>query len=202
MGDDGNRGFIFSFRIRELNKRSYRYDPFINAMGLELVCKGYLLATNRSEYEGLGVRQAKIKVNELAKDMNHKITDLVKEIKKSIGKGKVQTLLNKKYDGFTGSQILKVIEAAYLECRYPLPNHFYENFPVSGLRNAYEDPVYSSGLHKFCYEFCRVILTDLKEEFGICASKSWFDGKITGDQGRRFGNLLFDSRKEDFLSQN
>jgi len=137
--------------------------------------------------------------------MNHKVTDLVEEIEKSIGQGKVQPLLDKKYDGYTGSIILKAIEAAYLECRYPVPTHFYEvdkDFKVPDLKNAYYDPVYSSGLHKFCYEFCRIILTDLKAKFGIGIPESWWNQKITDDAGRRFGNLFFDSRKEDFMSQN
>jgi len=191
----GIEDFFFSFRMSEKVGHS-RYGPFINAMGFEMVCKGYLLATKRSEYEGLGDRQAKIKVNKLAKDMNHKVTDLVEEIKESIGQDKVQPLLDKKYNGYTGSKILKAIEAAYSECRYPVPTPFYEgdkDFKVPGLKNAYFDPVYSSGLHRFCYEFCRLILSDLKSNFGITIPESWLKQKITGDEGRRFGNLLFES---------
>ena len=198
----GIEDFFLSFRMSEKVGHS-RYDPFINAMGLELVCKGYLLALQRSEYEGLVDTQAKIIVNKLAKGMKHKVTDLVEEIKESIGQSKVQPLLGKKYDGYTGCKILKSIEAAYLECRYPVPTLFYEgdkDFKVPGLKNAYFNPVYSSGLHKFCYEFCRLILSDLKTNFGIGILESWWDEKITGDAGRRFGNLFFDSRKEDFMS--
>jgi len=200
----GIEDFFLSFRMSEKVGCS-RYDPFINAMGFELVCKGYLLALKRSKYEGLGDTQAKIKVNELAKGMNHKVKDLVKEIKKSIGQGKVQRLLDKKYAGYTGSKILKAIEATYLECRYPVPTPFYKrdkDFKVPGLKNAYFDPLYSSGLHKFCYEFCRLILSDLKLNFGITIPESWLKQKISGDEGIRFENLFFDSRKEDFMSQN
>jgi len=134
--------------------------------------------------------------------MNHKVKGLIKEIKKNIEKNKLQQLLDKKYDGFKGSQFLRAIEAAYLECRYPVPNPFYEQFPFKGLKDAYEDPVYSSGLYKFCYEFCRLILSDLKAKFGIGIPASWLKQKITGDEGQRFGNLFFGSRKEDFISQN
>jgi hypothetical protein len=182
-----------------------RYDPFINAMGLEMVCKGYLLALKRSEYEGWGETQAREKVNKLAKEMGHKVTDVVQEIGENIGQDKVQLLLDKKYDvidenvDLTGSIILQAIEAAYLECRYPVPNPFYREFPVFSLKDAYWDPLYSSGLPEFCYEFCRIILTDLKAKFGIEIPKSWWNQKIRDDAGQRFGNLFFGSRKEDFI---
>ena len=83
----GIEDFFLSFRMTE--KIGYsRYDPFINSMGLEKVCKGYLLANKRSEYEGLGDTQAKKKVNKLAKSMGHKIATLVEEISKNIGLNK------------------------------------------------------------------------------------------------------------------
>jgi len=166
-----------------------------------MVCKGYLLATKRSEYEGLGKTQAREKVNKLAKGMSHKIAALVAEISKNIGQNKAQSLLEKNYSGFTGSVLLEAIRAAYFECRYPLaPNPFYEKFPFAGLRGFYEDPVYSSGLHQFCYEFCRLILSNLKSKFGIRIPESWLNEKISGDEGQRFVNLFFDSRKQDFIS--
>lgn len=193
----GIEDFFLSFRMSESVGHS-RYDPFINVMGLELVCKGYLLAFKRSEYGGLGETQARKKVEKLAKKMGHKIGDLVDEISKIIGPDKVQPILDKNYDGFTGSQVLNAIEAGYFECRYPFsPNPLYKKFPVKG--GFYQDPVYSSGLHKFCYKFCRLILTDLKTKFGIGIPGDWWNQKMTGDAGKRFGNLYFDSRKEDFL---
>jgi hypothetical protein len=44
----GNEDFFLSFRMRGKVDHS-RYDPFINAMGFEMVCKGFLLATKQSE---------------------------------------------------------------------------------------------------------------------------------------------------------
>jgi hypothetical protein len=97
----------------------------------------------------------------------------------------------------------KLLGAAYFECRYPLlPNPFYEKFPVPGLRDFYEDPVYSSGLHQFCYDFCRLILWELKSMFGIGIPESWVNEKMSGDEGERFGNLFFGSSKQDYISAN
>ena len=206
----GIEDFFLSFRVGELDKFS-RHEPFLNAMGLEMFCKGYLLAVKRTEYENLAVEEAKIKVNDLAKEMRHEVGIMVKEIKEHIGQGKVQLLLDKKYDvidkkfDLTGLKVLKAIEASYFECRYPVPNPFYRKFPVSKLKGSYKaywDPVNSSGLHEFCYELGRVILTDLKVKFDIEIPRSWWNQHIVGDEGRRFENLFFNSRREEFITKN
>lgn len=206
----GIEDFYLSFRVGELDKFS-RHEPFLNAMGLEMFCKGYLLAVKRTEYEDLAVEEATIKVNGLAKEMRHDVKKMVKEIKEHIGQGKVQRLLDQKYDvidenvGLTGAIILQAIEKSYLECRYPVPNPFYRQFPVSkriGSYKAYWDPVNSSGLHEFCYELGRVILTDLKDKFGIEIPRSWWNQHVAGDEGRRFENLFFNSKREEFITKN
>lgn len=206
----GIEDFFLSFRVGELDKFS-RHEPFLNAMGLEMFCKGYLLAVKRTEYENLAVEEAKIKVNDLAKKMGHKVGALVKEIKKNIGQNEIQSLLVKKYDvidrniSLTGCLILQAIEASYLECRYPVPNPFYRKYPVSkliGVHDAYCDPINSSGLKEFCYELGRVILTDLNANFGIGIPGSWWNQHIVGDEGRRFENLFFNSRREEFITKN
>ena len=194
----GIEDFFLSFRVGELDKFS-RHKPFLNAMGLEMFCKGYFIAVKRTEYEGLTAEKAKKAVKKLAKKWNHNVTGLVEEIKEHIGQGKVQLLLEKKYDvidkniDHTGSKILQAIEASYLECRYPEPNPFYRQFPVSKLKGSYEaywDPVNSSGLHEFCYELGREILTDLKAKFDIEIPQSWWNQHIVGDEGRRFENIF------------
>ena len=194
----GIEDFFLSFRVGELDKFS-RHKPFLNAMGLEMFCKGYLLAVKRREFEGLAIEEAKGKVNDLAKEMRHKVGFLVEEIKDYIGQGKVQLMLDKKYDvidenvGLTGAIILEAIEKSYLECRYPVPKPFYRKFPVSKLKGSYKaywDTVNSSGLHEFCYELGREILTDLKAKFDIEIPQSWWNQHIVGDEGRRFENIF------------
>jgi hypothetical protein len=181
-------------------------------MGLEMICKGYLLAVHRAEWEGLVENKAKEEINKLAIKWGHDVKKLIKKIKGNIGKEKIQPFLEREFSGFEqkielrqknknhSKTVLSGIEAAYLESRYPVPQPFYkdEMFQVRGVENAYFDPLCSSDIHRFCYEFCRVILTDLKENFGVCIPRSWFKQKIIGDKGRRFGNLLFDGRKKIF----
>jgi len=204
---------FLSFRVGEMDRYSL-FDQFLNAMGLEMICKGYLLAVHQAEYKGLVEKKAKERINKLASNWGHEVKKLIESIKGNIGVEKIQTFLEKEFSGFEQKKdppqkntnlsktILSGIEAAYFESRYPVPQPFYKDkrFEVIGVGNAYFDPLYSSDIHTFCYEFCRVILTDLKEKYGICLPSSWFNQKISGDEGERFGNLLFDSRKQDFIS--
>ena len=54
--------FFLSFRVSEMNRHS-GFDQFLNAMGLELICKGYLLAVHRAEYKDLREKEAKETIN-------------------------------------------------------------------------------------------------------------------------------------------
>ncbi len=207
--------FFLSFKLREMDRHS-SFDQFLNAMGLEMICKGYLLAVHRAEYEGLSEKKSQERINVLARGWGHKVSNLIESIKGNIGKEKIQPFLEREFSGFEQKQdpvnksinlsgtVLFGIEAAYLESRYPVPQPFYKDkhFKVDGVEDAYFDPLCSSDIPNFCYDFCRVILIDLKESFGICLPISWFNQKISGGEGKRFGNLLFDSRKQDFISEN
>lgn len=207
--------FFLSFRVREMDRHS-DFDQFLNAMGLELICKGYLLAVHRAEYKALGEKQAKEKINSLAKKWSHKVGDLIEKIKESIGNEKIQPFLEKEFSTFEQKKdsslkekdpsrtVLSGIEAAYLESRYPVPQRFYEDklFSVDGIEDAYFDPLCSSDIPQFCSEFGKVILIDLKEKFGICLPNTWFNKTISGDEGERFENLFFGPRKQDYISVN
>ena len=211
----GIEWFFFSFRVSEMDRHS-GFDQFLNAMGLELICKGYLLAVHRAEYKDLREKEAKEKVNSLARNWGHNLRNLIKEIKNNIGNETIQPFLEKEFRGFKQKEnphqknkdlprtVLSGIEAAYLESRYPVPHPFYKDklFSVDGIEDAYFDPLCSSDIPQFCYEFCRVILTDLKEKYDICLPISWFNQKMPGDEGERFGNLLFGARKKDFFLEN
>jgi hypothetical protein len=190
--------FFFSFKIEEPFSL---FRPFFNAMGFEMVCKAFLLAAKASQYEGLDRKQAIATIDELAKDWGHDVCKLTEDIQKIIGEEKIQALLKKNYDGFTGSQFLEVIKSAYFECRYPIPNPIHEQFPIEGKEGFYWEPLYSSGLHKFCYAFCRELLISLELYFNITIPKFLLDEKVTGEAGIRFCNLFFADRIADYISQ-
>ena len=104
------------------------------------------------------------------------------------------------YDDYTGDQFVKVMESAYFECRYPVPNPIHERFPVEGHLDMYWEPLCSSGLGKFCFAFTRKIITYLKKNFNIVIPKTEFDKIITGEAGVRFCNLFLENTADDFLS--
>jgi hypothetical protein len=110
-------------------------------------------------------------------------------------------LLDASYDSFTGTQLLRVIERAYFECRYPIPNPIHKQFPIEGKDNMFWSPLDSSGLHKFCYAFCREVLTALKSAFGITISKSLLSDRVSGEASDRFCNLLFQTNINDYITE-
>jgi hypothetical protein len=194
------RGIEDLFMSFKIDSSFSRYSAFLNAMGFEMICKAFLLTTKNDKYEGVEINQAIRKIDKLARNMGHKVSKLVEQIKAMIGDGKIQPLLDRSYDSFTGSQFLEVIESAYLECRYPVPNPIHEKFPIDGKDQMFWDPLFSSGLHKFCYAFCRELLTVLKNDFSITISKSRLEERVTGKEGERFCNLLFGDNINDYIS--
>lgn len=191
----GLRDLFFAFQIDS----PFRYEPFVNAMGFEKICKSYLLAENSIEYEDLSDDEAKKKINSLAKRWGHGLARMTDEIKKSIGNECVEGIMNQDFDGYTGNRLIKVMEAAYLECRYPVPKHIHEEFPIKGKSDVHWVPIASSGIEKLCFAFARAVIISLKERFHITVPKDRFDQIVNGDAGIRFCNLFLKDTPDDFL---
>jgi hypothetical protein len=192
----GIEDFFMAFKIEDFFSR---YRPFFYAMGFEMVCKAYLLGSKAAEYERLEKKQAVAKIDTIAKKLGHNVSRLSQDLSECIGGGKIEAVLKKDFDGFTGDQLLAVIEAAYLESRYPVPNPIHEKFPVENGEGICWEPLYSSGLEKFCHAFTREILDGLKQNFGITIRKTELDERLTGDARLRFCNLLFDGKINEFV---
>lgn len=193
----GLEDLFFAFKIDS----PFRYEPFFHVMGFEMICKSYLLAEKSSKYENLERNQAIQKIDKLAKYCwGHNIEIMVDEIKNSINDTDFISMLSDNYDDYTGDQIIKVMEAAYLECRYPIPNPIHEKFPIDGHSDMYWEPLCSSGIEKFCFAFTRKVIIYLKKKFNILIPKSEFNKIITGEAGIRFCNLFLKDVPDDFLN--
>lgn len=177
-----------------------RYRPFLNAMGFEMVAKAYIFAMCPNEYEGLQKDQAISKIDEIGRKAGHNPKKLIKLVEDSIGKEKIDTILKKNYDGFTGKQFLDVIKSAYLQSRYPVPNPIHEKFPHPKYKNLFWDPLFSSGVEKFCFAFSREVILSLKNDFGITLTMSKLQERVSGDAATRFCNLFFAGRMNDFVN--
>jgi len=191
----GLKGLFFAFRIDS----PFSYEPYFNTMGFEMICKAYLLVEKADEYENLERNQAIYKIDKLARYWGHNIEIMVDEIKKSINDPNFSSVLRENYDGYTGDQFIKIMEAAYFECRYPVPNPIHEKFPIKGHPDMYWEPLCSSGLGKFCFAFTRKVVVYLKKKFNISIPKDEFNKIITGEAGVRFCNLFLEGTPKDFL---
>jgi hypothetical protein len=176
-----------------------RYRPFLNAMGFEMIAKSYLFAMYPNEYEGLEEKQAIAKIDKLGRKCGHDPKKLIELIEISVGKQTIAEILEKDFDGFTGRQFLDVIKAAYLQSRYPVPNPIHEKFPHPKYKNLFWDPLFSSGLEKFCFAFSRQVILSLKRNFGITLTTSKLQERVVGDAATRFYNLFFDGRMKAFV---
>lgn len=177
-----------------------RYAAFLNAMGFEMIAKAYIFAICPEEYEGLQKRQAASRIDELGRKYGHDPNNLIELTKASMDQMELDKILNTKYDGFTGHQFLEVIKAAYLETRYPVPNPIHEKFPNPNLKDSYWEPLFSSGLQKFCFAFSREVILSLKNDFGINLTKSHLQERISGEAATRFYTLFFEDRMNDFVN--
>ncbi|MBI5123199.1 hypothetical protein HZA75_05060 [Candidatus Roizmanbacteria bacterium] len=194
----GIEDFYLAFALDEGHWR--HYQPLFNYMGLEMFCKAYILAERHSEYKVANDQDAKRKIDKIAKNYSHGLRKMLLEINNLIGDNKVNNLISADYDSFTGDQIINVLEAAYIEIRYPVPEPISKKFPIEGT-NLHWYPLLSSGLSKFAYSVGREILCSLKNKFGINISKNEIEKCILVEEsGIRFCRLFFNDTIEKYAS--
>lgn len=189
----GIEDFFFAFKA---HGSFVRYSPFFNYMGFELICKSYLLGCKADDYENLPFQKGLKEVDEIArKDFGHNLSDIICSIQNRKPSGKVTYLLSKNFDGFSGVDFVETLKSAYLECRYPVPEPIHRKFPLRKIRGAFWDPVYSSGLPKFCYAMAREILGYIRDDFSIKVPQTFLERLRPKTTYRRFRNLFFANQK-------
>jgi hypothetical protein len=189
----GIEDFFFAFKAQG---SFVRYSPFFNYMGLELICKSYLLGTRAGDYENQPFQNGLVKVDSIArKAFGHNLSDIISEIQRRKLSGGIGKLLSRKFDGFSGADFIKILESAYLECRYPIPDRSYRRFPIQGKKGVFNDPVYSSGLPKFCYAVAIEILGYIRDDFAIEVPQSFLERLRPMTTNRRFLTLFFGDQR-------
>lgn len=192
--------FFFAFKLDYPD----RFGPFFDAMGIEMMLKAYFLAEHACEYENLPENELAKKVNEIAKNLNHRLEVLVRVVNKGPPDERLAEVLTLDFDGYKGKKMLRALEAAYIECRYPVSSPFHKKTPLLGkdgkhIRGAYEDPINSSGVSKFAYSVARILLDWIREKHGIALPRGYLVKLVAGDAGRRFCNLFFEGEFERFV---
>lgn len=172
--------------------RQWKYEAYFNAISLEMFCKSCILFEKHKEYDGLNESEAKMAIEVIVKKAGHSLHKMLLGTS-VIDSSKKQELLNANYDGYVVNQVVDILEAAYLEGRYPVCK------PIS--RKLFPDyPLLSSGLSKFVRSFGREVLISLKADIDMQTIRSSIQAEISGtEQGERFCNLFFDGEIEKYL---
>lgn len=193
----GIEDLYFGFCIEFVPHKPYAL--FAEIMGLEKILKGYLFYLNGSKYSALDDNSAKDQIEKMARGWGHRIEGMLKEASKSLEPGSLDLIRNRDFDGFNGQDLIRAVEAAYMESRYPIARPFYEQFKIEGVE-IYKNPLESSGITKFIYFVCREILRQLRKEVNLSGLKSQFL-KVYGHQeeSKRFINLAFEGDLQKYL---
>lgn len=187
----------FSFSIGSELHRPYKI--FNEILALEKVLKALLLYHAGTAYENLCEEQSKKEIGDLAKRYGHKIKEMLKEASEYIGKSALDNLMSSDFDGFSGAEMIRALEAGYMESRYPTLKPICEQFKLKGL-DIYEDPLGSSGVTKFVYVVNRLILSQLKSTLDMKSVKRRFMHAY-GDmeETTRFINSAFAGSIDNYL---
>lgn len=144
------RGVVDFYLGFEISEKVPWYPPFFYCQGLEKICKAYLLGTKASEYEPLSEQEAKKKIDGIAKNLSkclkqgHCLKEMIEQLISLHVLDK--SVLTKKYANYgaqdiTGEKIIEILEKAYTECRYPVPDSISKRYPLG--RNIKWDPLAS-----------------------------------------------------------
>lgn len=167
------------------------YSLFFEIMGLEKILKAYLLYQKKDRYTVLDDNDAKEEIDRLVKTWGHAIKKMLKEISNDHEPGFFENVKAQNFDGFSGQDFVKAVEAGYMESRYPTYRPIYEQFKINDI-DMYRNPLESSGISKFIFHLCREILTCLKKEVALKDIYNHFKLVYSGQEPcQRFINTAF-----------
>ncbi len=175
------------------------YSIFNKILALEKILKALLLYYSGRLYENLNEKQSEEKIENLAKGYGHKIKEMLEKASNHFGKQSLDNLKKSDFDGFTGSEMIKAVEAGYMESRYPTLKPIYEQFKIKDV-DIYRDPLGSSGVTKFVYDVNQLILLHLKPKLNMNSVKERFMQTYGHmEETPRFINLAFEGAIDKYL---
>ena len=77
------------------------------------------------------------------------------------GEDALEGIVSEDYDGYKGSELVKVLRNSYMETRYPTTTQVYSSFPIDKKEGIYHNPLNSSGLHHFIFAICEFLVVAL-----------------------------------------
>jgi hypothetical protein len=175
------------------------YERFAEISGLEKFLKALLLFHKREEYESLSDSQAREKLDSLARSIGHNFREMLASA--ATHGVDVSGIYVCDFDGYNGSQLVKAVQAGYMETRYPVPKPVSDAFPIPDSDGWTRDPLSSSGITKFVYAVCAACFFKLAAAVDFSNVCSDFRKLYASREPfHRFNNLLWGDRCNEFLA--
>jgi HEPN domain-containing protein len=175
----GVKDFYISFEFEDENKW-HEYSTFFCHQGLEKICKAYVIASKAGVWEKLPEQQSLQKVDEIAKTSGHELYGLI------------ETLLSLNVLSRPDKNQVDILEKAYIEARYPVPNPLYKNYPLSKNGKMLSDPMKETAPIKFARKTAVQVIHKLETDFKITIPRGKLSSTIEDDTWKRFTNVFFE----------
>jgi hypothetical protein len=161
---------------------------------MEKFLKAVLLFTRHAEYESLTAKDAKQKLNEMARGLSHNFKKMFEGMAQLVP-SEIQRLEQANWGGFNGAALIGVLGQGYMETRYPVPTAAAEKFPI-GDSGFLHDPWGSSGTTGFIYAVCNMCYAFLVVQVDFSKMKSDFEQRFQhkAESLQRFSNVFWEPR--------
>ena len=151
-----------------------------------------MLGTMSAEYETLEKSQALAKVNKIASsgDFSHNLGKLMRLLEKKNVLSKIQ--ISKTIEGYSGEDLIKILENAYLESRYPVPEPTFRKYPISrgSSSKMYSDPLQETAPIKYAREIASTIVMKIASDFSFPSPPEKLLSHISDKNWARFCRLM------------
>lgn len=175
------------------------YERFAEISGFEKFQKALILFHRHHEYDGLGDVQAREKLNKMAKTIGHDFAAMLQTVA-SLGVD-IAAILGRDFDGYKGSELVKAVQAGYMETRYPVPKPISDAFPIPEAKGFAHDPLSSSGITKFIYALCNACIFALSAQVDFSDVIKQFGAQYpTRESFQRFNNIFWEERCKALFS--
>ncbi|MEC4889034.1 MAG: hypothetical protein RI101_03135 [Nitrospira sp.] len=187
----GIEDFYLSF---ELEDRWHRHSIFYCHQGLEKICKAYHIGKSSARWEKLNDASALKEIDRIAKSLNHNLFRMVRCLQ---SRGILPAYTAPR--PYSEDDLLKGLEAAHTEARYPVPLPFHltrdqhgkERFRIpSNTLRMYHDPLGETAPRDYARSMARVMLKRIASDFSVRIPNSKVSTKISDEDWERFANVF------------
>lgn len=186
----GIKDFFISFEFEDNNKW-HESSTFLCHQGLEKISKAYLLATRAAEYENLRAEVAFNKINKIAKEFGHAIDRIICQL--ILSNVLTSEDISQQIGGYSGRELIDILEKSYIESRYPVPNPTYKKYPIvhKGKHKIYADPIRETAPIQYARRLASAIMKKIETDFSMTISKDKISNKIDDKEWERFCNIFW-----------